>query len=98
YPMRITQYALRDDSGGKGLHKGGDGIVREFEFLEPATVTLLTERRNNPPWGLNGGDAAKEGVNQLNEEVLEAKQTLQVKAKDRLTISTPGGGGWGKEK
>lgn len=96
YPMHITQYALRDDSGGKGLHKGGDGIIREFEFLEPATVTLLTERRNSQPWGLNGGNAAKQGVNQLNNEVLDAKQTLQVKAEDRLTISTPGGGGWGR--
>jgi len=95
YPMRITQYAIRNDSGGKGLHEGGDGIIREFEFLEPATVTLLTERRNNQPWGLNGGNAAKQGVNQLNDEMLDAKQTLQVKAKDRLTISTAGGGGWG---
>ena len=98
YPLRITQYALRDDSGGKGLHEGGVGIIREFEFLEPATVTLLTERRNSQPWGLNGGHTAKQGVNQLNDQVLDAKQTLQVKPKDRLTISTAGGGGWGKEK
>ena len=95
YPMRINQYAIRDDSGGKGMHEGGDGIIREFEFLEPATVTVLTERRNNQPWGLNGGNAAKQGINQLNDQVLTAKQTLQVKSKDRLTISTAGGGGWG---
>ena len=95
YPMRINQYAIRDDSGGKGLHEGGDGIIREFEFLEPATVTVLTERRNNQPWGLNGGTAAKQGVNLLNNQVLDAKQTLQVNPGDRLTIITAGGGGWG---
>ncbi len=95
YPMRIMQYAIRDASGGKGLQKGGNGIIREFEFLESAVVTLLTERRNNRPWGLNGGGAAQPGINQLNGRYLEAKQTLQVKPEDRLTISTAGGGGWG---
>lgn len=55
YPVRIKQYAIRKDSGGVGLHKGGDGLVREFEFLKSANVTLLTERRLTPPWSLNGG-------------------------------------------
>jgi N-methylhydantoinase B len=96
YPLRVTRYGLRDGSGGAGLHRGGDGITREFEFLEPATVTLLTERRTHAPWGLNGGEAGKPGSNLLNGQALPAKQSFAVKAGDRLTIETAGGGGWGK--
>jgi N-methylhydantoinase B len=96
YPLRITRYGLRDGSGGVGLHSGGHGITREFEFLEPATVTLLTERRTHAPWGLNGGEPGKPGNNLLNGQALPAKQSFVVKAGDRLTIETAGGGGWGK--
>jgi len=95
YPMRIARYQLRDHSGGNGKHRGGDGIIREFEFLEPATVTLLTERRRHQPWGLRGAAAGQAGINQLNTQTLHAKQTFPVKPGDRLTIKTPGGGGWG---
>ena len=96
YPVRVLRYSLRDDSGGKGFHRGGDGIIREFEFLEPATVTVLTERRNNAPWGLNDGEDATPGQNKLNGQAIKDKQTLQVNAGDRLTMATAGGGGWGK--
>ena len=96
YPVRIKRYAIREGSGGNGQHKGGDGLVREFEFLKPATVTLLTERRRHPAWGLNYGDAGVAGSNKLNNENLPPKITLDVKAGDQLTIETPGGGGWGK--
>ncbi|WP_455223007.1 hydantoinase B/oxoprolinase family protein [Kaarinaea lacus] len=95
YPLRIIRYQLRDDSGGEGKHSGGSGIIREFEFLEPATVTLLTERRRHQPWGLQGGAAGKAGRNQLNQQVLNAKQSFPVKPGDCLTIQTAGGGGWG---
>ncbi|WP_455366668.1 hydantoinase B/oxoprolinase family protein [Kaarinaea lacus] len=97
YPLRVSRYALRDASGGKGKHCGGDGIIREFEFLEPATVTLLTERRTHQPWGLQGGAAGKAGSNQLNQQNLNAKQSFLVKPGDCLTIETAGGGGWGAE-
>ncbi|MGD8592902.1 MAG: hydantoinase B/oxoprolinase family protein [Gammaproteobacteria bacterium] len=96
YPMRITQYGVRHGSGGQGQHKGGDGIVREFEFLQAATVTLLTERRSNRPWGLCGGEPGASGENRLNGQPLPGKKSLQIKARDKLTIKTPGGGGWGK--
>jgi N-methylhydantoinase B len=55
YPLRIRRYALRDGSGGDGKHRGGDGLVREFEFLKSTNVTLLTERRTHAPWALLGG-------------------------------------------
>ena len=96
YPLRVHRYAIRRNSGGAGTQKGGDGLIREFEFLQPASITLLTERRCHPPWGLNGGQPGKPGSNQLNGQPLAGKVNLEVKAGDVLTIETPGGGGWGK--
>ena len=96
WPLRVHRYALRRGSGGAGMHRGGDGLVREFEFLAPAAVTLLTERRLRPPWGLAGGGPGQCGRNRLNGTRLPGKCRLQVEAGDRLRIETPGGGGWGK--
>jgi len=99
YPFRISRYALRRGSGGRGQHCGGDGLVRSIEFLAPATVTLLSERRRFRPYGLDGGEpgAAGRAVLRRNGEgrELPSKVTLQVQAGDELTIETPGGGGWG---
>ncbi len=95
YPIRIETYAVRDHSGGGGRHPGGDGIIRSFTFLQPATVTLLTERRRHSPWGLNGGEAGLPGRNLLNDTPLGGKVTLQLQRGDTLRIETPGGGGWG---
>ena len=98
YPVRIKQYAIRKNSGGDGLYKGGNGLVREFEFLESANVTLLTERRLHQPWGLNQASSGQQGQNLLNGKQLPPKTCFDVKAGDKLTIKTPGGGGWGKNK
>ncbi|MCY4296543.1 MAG: hydantoinase B/oxoprolinase family protein [Gammaproteobacteria bacterium] len=96
YPLRVRRYALRAGSGGAGRNRGGDGLVREYEFLAPASLSLLSERRRIPPWGLQGGEAGQTGENQLNGKPLPAKCTLQVAAGDRLVLSTPGGGGFAK--
>ena len=100
YPMRITRYALRDGSGGSGAFRGGDGLIREVEFLTEADVTLLTERRRLAPWGLHGGKPGAVGINELhraNGEIirLSGKARLRVGPGDRLVVQTPGGGGWG---
>jgi N-methylhydantoinase B len=95
YPLRIGRYAMRDGSGGSGRHAGGDGLVREYRFLSSATVTLLSERRRHAPWGLADGAPGEVGENRLNGERLPGKLCLQVKAGDCLSVSTPGGGGWG---
>jgi N-methylhydantoinase B len=95
YPLRVTRYALRRGSGGAGQRPGGDGLVRELEFLAPAQVTLLTERRRRAPWGLAGGQPGAPGHNWLNGREVPGKVALEVTAGDRLTIETPGGGGWG---
>lgn len=96
YPVRVSRYQIRRGSGGAGARAGGAGVTREYLFLAPATVTLLTERRNHAPWGLAGGEAGERGRNLLNDVVLPPKICRQVQAGDRLTIHTPGGGGWGK--
>ena len=95
YPLRVSRYGVRRGSGGEGVRDGGDGLIREFRFLEPATVTLLTERRVVAPWGLAGGGEGARGSNRLNGEPLDPKISVKVKAGDRLTVETPGGGGWG---
>jgi len=96
YPLRIRRYAIRDNSGGMGEYRGGDGLVREFEFLAPTTVTLLTERRRHAPWGLQGGEAGEPGHNWRNDKPLPPKVSVQVKTGDHITLETPGGGGWGR--
>ncbi len=100
FPFRIEQYALRAESGGAGSHRGGDGIVRAYYFLESVTVTMLSERRVVPPWGAAGGEAGKVGVNRVVstngvEEILPGKFTRRFAPSERLIIETPGGGGWG---
>lgn len=95
FPLRVRRYQLRRGSGGRGLRAGGDGLVREFEFLAPARATLLTERRRHAPWGSAGGQAGAPGRNLVNGRELPGKLTLDLAAGDVLTIETPGGGGWG---
>ena len=100
YPLRATEYGLRTGSGGAGRYLGGQGIVRELEFLEDATVTLMGERRVTRPWGLWGGGPGACGEDWLvkrsgGTELLPGKVTLDVVAGDRLRVLTPGGGGWG---
>ena len=100
FPLRIAGYRVRRGSGGAGAYRGGDGIVREFEFLVPAEVTLLSDRRERGPWGLAGGEAGKPGRNTLlrsgRSQKLTAKTRFEAKPGDVLRIETPGGGGWGR--
>jgi len=95
FPLRINRYQIRRGSGGQGRYTGGSGIVREFEFLQPANATLLTERRSHAPWGLQGAKDGTPGRNRLNQRTMKAKADFTVNAGDRLTIETAGGGGWG---
>jgi N-methylhydantoinase B len=96
YPVRVWCYGLRAGSGGRGRRVGGDGLVRELEFLAPANVSLLTERRSHAPWGCDGGEFGQPGRNLLNGRELPGKVELNVIAGDILRIETPGGGGWGR--
>lgn len=95
FPLRVLRYQIRRASGGAGQRGGGDGIVREFQFLQPASATILSERRRHAPWGLAGGGSGLCGRNQRNGVDLPGKVCVQLNAGDRLCIETPGGGGWG---
>ena len=94
-PLRVDRYAIRDGSGGRGLHRGGNGVVRAYRATAPCTVTLLTERRRHAPRGVAGGAAGQSGRNLLNGNALPAKCRVALKAGDVITIETPGGGGYG---
>ncbi len=95
YPLRLHRYAVRAASGGAGRHRGGDGIVREYEFLEETDVCLLTERRRRGPPGLDGGGDGQAGSQFLDGRALAPKLRFAARAGQRLVVETPGGGGCG---
>ena len=100
YPVLLRKFSIRQGSGGQGKFAGGDGLVRELEFLEPLNVAILSERRVFAPYGLAGGQPGKQGKNifirkggrTLN---LGGKNEIRARAGDRIRILTPGGGGFG---
>ena len=100
YPLRVREYRLRKNSGGRGQHRGGDGVVREIETLVPARMSLLADRRVRRPYGLNGGEEAAAGedfiIRDARARRINSKGSWELKAGDRVRIETPGGGGWGK--
>ncbi|TVQ33384.1 MAG: 5-oxoprolinase [Phycisphaeraceae bacterium] len=102
YPVRVERFAIRSGSGGAGRHGGGDGAVREIVFLEPVTLSVLTQRRTERPYGMEGAEAGSAGrqriVRASGEEVeLASIDGCEMQAGDRLIIETPGGGGWGHD-
>jgi N-methylhydantoinase B len=102
YPLRVLRYSVRENSGGAGQFTGGDGIVRDIQTLVDAQVTILSERRKHPPYGLSDGESGTCGENIVihngEEKHLPGKGTFDLKAGDVLSLRTPGGGGWGKKK
>ncbi len=101
-PLKIKKYKLRPSSGGKGQHRGGEGIIREYEFLVPTQVTIISERRRFAPYGLQGGGGGQKGRNILLSKgkriILSSKANIKAKLGDILRIETPGGGGYGQKK
>jgi len=95
YPVRLHRFSLRHGSGGRGRWQGGDGIVREIEFLRPLQVSLLTQHRVVAPYGCEGGEAGQCGQQTLNGVELPGIAAFGANAGDRLVIETPGGGGFG---
>jgi N-methylhydantoinase B len=103
YPFRVRRYAVRRGAGGAGRHRGGDGLVREYEFLAAADVTLVGDRRLRRPWGLRGGAPGAPGRDARlrpdgRPRPLPAKAQLHLPPGTRLRIDTPGGGGWGRPR
>ena len=98
YPVRVRRYSLRPGSGGMGLRRGGDGVVREYEFLADASLAILSDRRTTRPAGCEGGESGEPGRNLLNDAELPSKGNFSVRSGDRLRIETPGGGGYFSSK
>jgi N-methylhydantoinase B len=100
YPVRVQRYSLRRGSGGTGRFRGGDGIIREVEFLADVRGSILSERRRFQPYGLAGGKPGKAGKNELilpgRVVKLSSKAVFNAPRGSILRIATPGGGGWGK--
>jgi N-methylhydantoinase B len=101
YPLRVRRYSLRRGSGGAGRFRGGDGIVREIEFLTEVRGSILSDRRRFSPYGLAGGQPGRPGKNQLlvagRAQNLPSKVVFSAPQGSILRIATPGGGGWGKK-
>ncbi|MDA1053327.1 MAG: hydantoinase B/oxoprolinase family protein [Planctomycetota bacterium] len=102
YPVRLHEFSIREGSGGAGKHKGGNGIVRRIEFLEPLEVSTICQRRAAwAPYGVAGGASGQTGANSIRyadgrDEALSGSVQLHVDAGDTITIETPGGGGFGE--
>jgi N-methylhydantoinase B len=98
--VRIERYTIRRGSGGTGRYRGGDGLIRTYHFLGETEVSVLSERRRHGPYGLAGGTPGRPGTNSAllpdgAERTLPGKLHEHFPAGTRLTIATPGGGGWG---
>ncbi|MDZ4286879.1 MAG: hydantoinase B/oxoprolinase family protein, partial [Prosthecobacter sp.] len=102
YPVRLREFSIRRGSGGPGEWPGGDGVVRDFEFLAPVTVSLLTQHRRGGPFGLHGGVDGKPGMQTLlrgdSHTSLPSSVSFNAEPGDRVRIETPGGGGWGSPR
>jgi 5-oxoprolinase (ATP-hydrolysing) len=101
FPVLLRRFALRTGSGGRGQHRGGDGLVRMIEFREPMTVAILSNHRRVAPFGLDGGEPAAPGINRWlradgSLRSLAATAEIAVEAGDVVSIETPGGGGFGQ--
>jgi 5-oxoprolinase (ATP-hydrolysing) len=103
FPVLLREFSFRAGSGGAGAYRGGDGLVRCVEFREAMTAAILSNHRRVAPFGLQGGGAAMTGENRLlrrdgSSETLAATAEVAAEAGDRITIATPGGGGFGRRR
>jgi 5-oxoprolinase (ATP-hydrolysing) len=101
FPVRVDEFSIRRGSGGAGLFKGGNGIVRKLRFLEPMTATVLSSHRDTAPHGASGGQTGSAGENSViradgSVELLKGNDVAQMKAGDVFVLKSPGGGGFGK--
>ena len=102
FPVRLEEFSIRKNSGGKGNYSGGDGVTRKLRFLEPMTVTTLCSHRKIKPFGVNGGNPGECGREWLETNDgkivnLKGNDSCQVKENDLFIMETPGGGGFGSK-
>jgi 5-oxoprolinase (ATP-hydrolysing) len=100
YPVRLERFEIRRGSGGKGSRPGGDGVVRELTFLEPASLSVITQHRTSGPYGIAGGEPGAPGrqhIRRANADTVELPSIAQAEMNpgDAIVMETPGGGGFG---
>ena len=101
FPLRIVQYETIVDSGGAGLHRGGNGLSMGYQFLEPGEISIHDDRWLTHPWGVNGGRPGKRSTKLMvrtsgESEWMPSKcDRVKVSPGDTLYFNTWGGGGWG---
>ncbi|MGB1275803.1 MAG: hydantoinase B/oxoprolinase family protein, partial [Nannocystaceae bacterium] len=95
FPVRLWAFGIRRGSGGAGSMPGGDGLIREFEFLEPVSLSILSQRRERAPFGLLGGLPGLPGRNLVAGQLRPGALQCEVGAGVRVRVETPGGGGYG---
>ncbi|MEO6192719.1 MAG: hydantoinase B/oxoprolinase family protein, partial [Thermoanaerobaculia bacterium] len=103
YPVRLDRFAIRAGSGGAGRWRGGDGAIREIVFLEPMSLSLLSQHRVERPYGVDGGESGLPGRQRLIRATGEVEELASIDGRevgpgDRLILETPGGGGWGRQE
>jgi 5-oxoprolinase (ATP-hydrolysing) len=101
YPVRLHRFGIRRGSGGEGRWRGGDGVIREIEFLVPLEFSILSQHRESAPFGMAGGGDGAPGRQTLigpdgRKRKIRGVDGFEVQAGDRVILETPGGGGYGK--
>ncbi len=101
YPVKLSRYEIRKNSGGSGKWCGGNGIIREMEFFEPVDLTILSQHRTVAPYGLKKGNPGKKGAQRVERAggkslELDWSDSAKLEKGDRFILETPGGGGYGK--
>ncbi|UCH80273.1 MAG: hydantoinase B/oxoprolinase family protein [Nitrospiraceae bacterium] len=101
--VRLKKFIIRRGSGGRGRFRGGDGVIREMQYLKPATVSIISERREYAPYGINGGEPGQKGINYIRKSNgklvrLKHREMINTDTGDSIIIETPGGGGYGEYK
>jgi N-methylhydantoinase B len=102
FPVLLEEFKIRRGSGGVGLYRGGDGVIRRLRFLEPMSASILSGHRIVPPFGLAGGKPGQLGRNWIQRqdgtvEELGSTAIVNMLPGDTFIIETPGGGGFGND-
>ena len=101
FPVVVESFSIRNDSGGSGEWRGGNGVIRRLRFTEPVEAALLSNHRRVAPFGLEGGEPGQRGRNHIERangsfDELDGTATVQLDDGDIVVIETPGGGDYGK--
>ncbi len=102
YPIILREFSIRNDSAGSGYKRGGEGVTRIIECVEPLTFSMISERRVSRPYGMKGGEEGAPGENLIKRQTengrlvsLGPRGLVKLDKGDQFIIKTPGGGGWG---